>query len=86
LLAAQLQDRKSTVENVNPFSTEPVLQLPLFSLAQTCNYLPDEASGVDEFLSMNQQDGHFQFDPERSNLISYAHDQLRLEQAKLAIA
>jgi hypothetical protein len=54
--------------------------------ALTCNYLPDEASGEHEFASMNRQDGHLQFDPKRSNLKSYAHDQLRLEQAKLAIA
>jgi hypothetical protein len=50
------------------------------------NYLPDEASGVDEFWTMNRQDGHLQFDPKRSNLRSYAHGQLGLEQAKLAIA
>jgi hypothetical protein len=49
-------------------------------------YLQDEASGVHEFSTMNRQDEHLQFDPERSNLRSYAHDQLRLEQAKLAIA
>jgi hypothetical protein len=35
--------------------------------------------------TMNRQDGHLQFDPERNNLKSYAHGQLRLEQAKLAI-
>jgi hypothetical protein len=55
--------------------------------ALICNYLPDEASSVHEFSTMNnRQDGHLQFDPKRSNLRSYAHDQLRLEQAKLAIA
>jgi hypothetical protein len=54
--------------------------------ALICNYLPDEASGVHEFSTMNQQDGHLQFDPKRNNLRSYAHRLLRLEQAKLAIA
>jgi hypothetical protein len=51
-----------------------------------CNYLLNEASDVHEFSNMNRQDGHRQFDPKRSNLRSYAHDQLRLAQAKLAIA
>jgi hypothetical protein len=50
------------------------------------NYLPDEPSGVHEFSTMNRQDGHLQLYPKRSNLRSYAHGQLRLEQAKLAIA
>jgi hypothetical protein len=54
--------------------------------ALICNYLPDEANGVNEFSTMNRQDGHLQFDPKRSNIRSYAHDQLRLEQAKLVIA
>jgi hypothetical protein len=64
--------------------------------ALVCNYLPDEASGVHEFSTMNRQDGHLQFDPKRSghlqfdpkrsNLRSYTHGQLRLGQAKLAIA
>jgi hypothetical protein len=54
--------------------------------ALVCNYLPDEASGVHEFSTMNRQDGHLQFDRKRSNLRSHAHGQLRLEQAKLAIA
>jgi hypothetical protein len=31
---------------------------------------------------MNRQDSRLQFDPKRSNLRSYAHGQLRLEQAK----
>jgi hypothetical protein len=62
-----------------------------FSLAQTwvhsyAIYLPDEASGVHEFSTMNRQDGHLQFDPKRNTLRSDAHGQLRLEQAKLAIA
>jgi hypothetical protein len=35
---------------------------------------------------MNRQDGRPQFEPKRNNLSSYAHCQLRLEQAKLAIA
>jgi hypothetical protein len=80
---------KLTSVVLNPFSTEPVLQIPLFHLlmgALICNYLPDEASSVHEFSTMNQQDGRFQFDPKWSNLRYYAHDQLRLEQAKLAIA
>jgi hypothetical protein len=46
--------------------------------ALLCNYLLDEAS--------NRQDGHLQFDPKWNNLSSYVHGQLRLEQAKLAIA
>jgi hypothetical protein len=50
--------------------------------ALICNNLPDEASGVHEDSTMNRQDGHLQFDPERSNLRSYAHSQLRREQAK----
>jgi hypothetical protein len=54
--------------------------------ALICNYLPDEASREHEFSTMNRQDGHLQFDPKRSNLRSYAHGQLRLEQSKLAIA
>jgi hypothetical protein len=54
--------------------------------ALLCNYLPDEACGVHEFSTMNRQDGHRQFEPKRSSLRSYAHGQLRLEQAKLAIA
>jgi hypothetical protein len=54
--------------------------------ALICNYLPDEASGVHEFSTMNRQDGHLQIDPVQSNLRSYAHGHLRLEQAKLAIA
>jgi hypothetical protein len=49
------------------------------------NYLPDEASGVHEFSTMNRQDDHLQFDTKRNNLRSYARGQLRLEQAKLAI-
>jgi hypothetical protein len=48
--------------------------------------LPDEASSVHKFSTMNRQDGHLQFDPKRNNLRSYAHGQLRLEQAKVAIA
>jgi hypothetical protein len=45
--------------------------------ALICNYLPDEvcSTGVHEFSTMNRQDGHLQFDPKRSNLRSYAHDQ-----------
>jgi hypothetical protein len=54
--------------------------------ALICYYLPDEASGVHKFPTMNRQDGHLQFDPKKSNLRSYAHGQLHLEQAKLAIA
>jgi hypothetical protein len=53
--------------------------------ALICNYPPDEASGAHEFSTMHRQD-HLQFDPKQSNLRSYAHGQLRLEQAKLAIA
>jgi hypothetical protein len=41
---------------------------------------------VHEFSTMNRQDGHLQLYPRRSNLRSYAHGQLHLEQAKLAIA
>jgi hypothetical protein len=37
-------------------------------------------------VTMNRQDGHLQFDPKGNNLSSYAHGQLRVEQAKLAIA
>jgi hypothetical protein len=37
-------------------------------------------------FQLNQQDGHLQLDPKENNLSSYAHGQLRLEQAKLAIA
>jgi hypothetical protein len=71
--------------------TLSVLQIPLFFTcsnmgALICNYLPDEASGVHEFSTLNRQDGHLQIDPKRNNLRSYAHGQLRLEQAKLAIA
>jgi hypothetical protein len=54
--------------------------------ALICNYLPDEASGVHESSTMNRQEGPLQFEPKRRNLRSYAHGQLRLEQAKLAIA
>jgi hypothetical protein len=54
--------------------------------ALKCNYLQDEASGVHEFSTMNRQDGHLLFDPKRSSLRSYAYGQLRLQQAKLAIA
>jgi hypothetical protein len=54
--------------------------------ALICNYLPDEANAVHKISTMNLQDGPLQFDPKRSNLRSYAHNQLRLEQAKLAIA
>jgi hypothetical protein len=54
--------------------------------ALLCNYLLDEASSGREFTTMNQQDGHLQFDPKWNSLSSYAHGQLRLEQAKLAIA
>jgi hypothetical protein len=48
--------------------------------------LPDEGSGVHEFSTVNRQDGHRQFDPKQNTLRCYAHGQLRLEQAKLAIA
>jgi hypothetical protein len=51
--------------------------------ALLCNYLLDEASNGREFSTMN---GHLQFDPKGNNLSSYAYGQLRLEQAKLAIA
>jgi hypothetical protein len=34
---------------------------------------------------MIRQDGHLQFDPTWTNLRSYAHGQLRLEQGKVAI-
>jgi hypothetical protein len=54
--------------------------------ALICNCLLDEASREHKFLTMNRQDGHLQFEPKRNNLRSYAHGQLRLEQAKLAIA
>jgi hypothetical protein len=54
--------------------------------ALLCNYLPDEASNGREFSTMNRQEGHLQFDPKGNNLSSYVHGQLRLEQAKLAIA
>jgi hypothetical protein len=50
------------------------------------NYLLDEGSNGREFSTMNQQDGHLQFDPKWNNLSSYARGQLRLDQAKLAIA
>jgi hypothetical protein len=43
-------------------------------------------SDVDVFSTMKRQDDHLQLDPKRSNLRSYAHGQLRLEQAKLTIA
>jgi hypothetical protein len=52
--------------------------------ALLCNYLLDEASNGHEFSTVNRQDGHLQFDPKWNNLSSYAHGQLRLEQAKLA--
>jgi hypothetical protein len=45
----------------------------------------NEASGVHEFSTIDIE-GHLQFNPKLSNLTSYAHGQLRLEQAKLAIA
>jgi hypothetical protein len=45
----------------------------------------DEASKGREYSTMNRQDGPLQFDPKWNNLSSYAHGQLRLEQAKLAI-
>jgi hypothetical protein len=51
-----------------------------------CNYLLDEASREHKFLTMNRQDGHLQLEPKQNNLSSYAHGQLCLEQAKLAIA
>jgi hypothetical protein len=35
---------------------------------------------------MNRQDGHLQIDPKRNNFRCYSHGQLRLEQAKVAIA
>jgi hypothetical protein len=76
---------------LNPFSTEPVLQITLFFTcsnvgALLCNYLLDEGSNGREFSTMKRQDGHLQFDPKGNNLSSYAHGQLRVEQAKLAIA
>jgi hypothetical protein len=49
-------------------------------------YLLDEASNGRESTTMNRQDGHLQFDPKWNNLSSYAHGQLHLDQAKLAIA
>jgi hypothetical protein len=67
----------------NPYSAEPVLEITFrfFSLARTrvhsCNYLLDEASREDEFSAFN-------LNP--NNLRSKAHGQLRLEQAKVAIA
>jgi hypothetical protein len=54
--------------------------------ALLCNYLLEEASNGRAFSTMNRQDGHLQFDPMWNNLSSYAHGQLRLELAKLAIA
>jgi hypothetical protein len=35
--------------------------------------------------TMNRQDGHLEFDRKRNNFIYYAHGQLCLEQAKVAI-
>jgi hypothetical protein len=82
-----------TWRSTKPFITEPVYQIKrFFSLARTWvpsiiwTYLLDEASSEDEFLTMNRQDSHLQFNPKRNNLTSYAHCQLCLEQAKLAIA
>jgi hypothetical protein len=75
-----------------PFSAEPVLQIMLFShflehgCTHICNYFLDEANSEHKFSSMNQQDGHLEFDPKRNNLISYVHGQLQLDQAKVAIA
>jgi hypothetical protein len=54
--------------------------------ALICNYLLDKAGREHEFLTMNLQDGRPQFESKRNNLISHTHCQLRLEQAKLAIA
>jgi hypothetical protein len=45
--------------------------------ALICNYLLDEASREHEFLTINRQDGHLQFEPERNNVRSYAYGQLR---------
>jgi hypothetical protein len=65
------------------FSTEPVLQYHLFSLAQTwpvhstCNYLPDDQQAV----YTNRQD-HLQFDPKRNNLRSYALRLISTERVK----
>jgi hypothetical protein len=74
-------------------NAEPVLEITLFftcsnmgALIGLCNYILDEASSEHEFSTMNQQDGHLQFDLKRNNLRSYAHGQLRLVQAKVAIA
>jgi hypothetical protein len=54
--------------------------------ALLCNYLLDEASNGREFSTMNRRDGHLEFDLKGNNLRSYAHSQLHVEQAKLAIA
>jgi hypothetical protein len=76
----------------NPFSTEPILQIPLFFTcsnmdALICNYLPDEASGVLKFLTYYELTRRPpSIWPQGSNLRSCTHGQLRLEQAKLAVA
>jgi hypothetical protein len=68
----------------DPFSTEPVLQITwVHSYAITC--WTKQAMHV-TFSTMNRQDGHLQIDPKENNLSSYAHGQLRVEKAKLAIA
>jgi hypothetical protein len=78
-------------EWINPYSAEPVLEIMLFFTcsimgALLCNYLLDKVSREHDFLTLNQQDGHLQFEPKWNKLRSYAHGQLRLEQAKVAIA
>jgi hypothetical protein len=63
------------IHRLNLYSAEPVLEILLFFTcsnmgALICNYLLDEASREHEFLTMNQQDGHLQFEPKWINLRS----------------
>jgi hypothetical protein len=87
-LFSDLSKFSKTNVTINAFSTEPVLQISLFFISSNMGALicNEEGSSIHEFSTMNRQDGHLQFDPKRSNLRSYAHGQLRLQQAKLAIA
>jgi hypothetical protein len=48
--------------------------------------LPPERSKPWTIIFNYMKDGHLQFDPKWNNLRSYAHGQLRLEQAKVATA
>jgi hypothetical protein len=54
--------------------------------ALICDYLLDNARNQHEFLIRNRQDSQLQFYTKQNNLRSWAHGQVCLEQAKVAIA